>query len=291
MTRWFTLLSLIAIVIGVSPDLGQQVFRSRTDAVTVSVSVLQRGRAVSGLSARDFELRDNGVVQTVADLTPDQLPIDVTFVIDFSGSVVDAQLNDLRKAARQIDGALSGNDRCRVVSFALRIRQAAPMGPPPCDFELKRPPEEPWLGTAMVDASILTLIEDVRPDRRQLGIVLTDGLENASFFDWATVVDATGHSEVVWHTVLAPGTMSQAPRFRPLRSAVEATGGQVIVLRANDRVSDSFLAAIDQFRTSYVLRFVPTGVRREGWHELNLRTTNPRAAGARVFTRRGYFGG
>jgi len=250
MTRPLLALSL-ALLIGGSVENGHQVFRSRTDAVIVPVSIVQRGRAIGGLTAADFEVRDNGVVQVIADLTTDRLPIDVTLVIDSSQSVSDAQLDDLRQAARQVGGALSASDRCKVVVFGRRIRQLPTVGPPPCAFSLVRTADARRAAdSAVVDASLLTLIAESTLDRRQLGIVLTDGLENASFFDWATVLDATGYSEVVWHTILAPGTMSQAPRYRPLREAVDRTGGEVIVLGSNDRISAAFLAAIEQFRAS-----------------------------------------
>ena len=291
MTRQLLALSLALLIGGAVQD-SRQVFRSRTDAVIVPVSVVQRGRAIGGLTAADFELRDNGVVQVIADLTTDRLPIDVTLVMDLSQSVNDAQLDALRQAARQVSGALSALDRCNVVIFGRRIRQLATLEPPPCDSSLVRSPNaRVRADSAVVDASILTLIAESRLDRRQLGIVLTDGLENASFFDWATVLDATGYSDVVWHTILAPGTMSQAPRFRSLRDAVDSTGGEVVVLGSNDRISAAFLAAIEQFRSSYVLRFTPTGVKREGWHTLVVRATNPRAKGARVSFRQRYFGG
>jgi len=51
------------------------------------------------------------------------------------------------------------------------------------------------------------------------------------------------------------------------------------------------VAAIEQFRSSYVLRFTPTGVKREGWHTLDVKATYPRAKGARVSFRQRYFGG
>jgi hypothetical protein len=45
-----------------------------------------------------------------------------------------------------------------------------------------------------------------------------------------------------------------------LRAVAETTGGQLVELHRNEELSDAFLAALDDFRTSYVLRYRPAGV-------------------------------
>ena len=59
----------------------QPTFRARTDVVLVPVSVMQGREPVTGLKAADFELTDNGVRQTVDEVTSDRVPIDVTLVL------------------------------------------------------------------------------------------------------------------------------------------------------------------------------------------------------------------
>src|SRR5687768_17731231 len=74
----------------------QPVFRSAADAVTVNVSVRRSNRPVTDLRARDFVVRDNGVTQTVAALVYEKLPVDVTVLLDVSGSVAGLVLDQLR---------------------------------------------------------------------------------------------------------------------------------------------------------------------------------------------------
>jgi hypothetical protein len=58
---------------------------------------------------------------------------------------------------------------------------------------------------------------------------------------------------------------------------------------ALDGIEQMFLRALDDFRTSYVLRYAAEGVARAGWHEIAVRVIKP---GTRydVRARKGYGG-
>jgi hypothetical protein len=47
----------------------------------------------------------------------------------------------------------------------------------------------------------------------------------------------------------------------------------------------AFKQAVADFRTSYVLRFMPTGVSKDGWHELTVRV---KSGTYEVRARKGY---
>src|SRR5262245_16551118 len=64
----------------------QPVFRSGVDSVTVDVAVLDGDRLVDGLTASDFEVRDNGVRQNVIDVAKDKFPITLELLLDVSAS-------------------------------------------------------------------------------------------------------------------------------------------------------------------------------------------------------------
>ena len=63
----------------------RSVFRGGTDMVSVPVSVRTVDKAVAGLKASDFELMDNGVVQSIQSFAIETQPIDVTLLLDLSG--------------------------------------------------------------------------------------------------------------------------------------------------------------------------------------------------------------
>jgi hypothetical protein len=52
--------------------------------VFVDVSVRKGGRQLTGLTAADFELRDNGVKQDIDTIEASAVPIDLSIVVDVS---------------------------------------------------------------------------------------------------------------------------------------------------------------------------------------------------------------
>ena len=80
-------------------------FRATADVVPVHVSVRTDRSVVNGLTAADFELHDNGVRQEITAVSADSLAVDVTLVVDTSGSVVRSIgrfKSDVRDIVRQL---------------------------------------------------------------------------------------------------------------------------------------------------------------------------------------------
>ena len=69
-----------------------QTFTSRADVVLVDALVTEGRTPVAGLGRDDFELRDNGVPQTIALVNQGQVPLGVVLAMDTSGSVSGARL-------------------------------------------------------------------------------------------------------------------------------------------------------------------------------------------------------
>jgi hypothetical protein len=73
-----------------------------------------------------------------------------------------------------------------------------------------------------------------------------------------------------------------------LRALADATGGAVTVVQRDEDLGASFIRELEQFRTSYVLRYSPTGVPAGGWHDVETRLN--RQGRYEVRARKGYFG-
>jgi VWFA-related protein len=260
-------------------------FGSRTDATVVPVAVFDTDRPVLYLTAKDFEIRDNGVLQTVMSAEISKLPIDLRLVFDTSGSISEDDLAFFRRTMDQVTSALQPGDRCEIITFSLRVADAAARQSPPVKIDLKRGVSE---GTAFFDAVTLALTTVPTPDRRQITIVLSDSKDNASFFDEATMLEAARLTDAVVYTIL-PGDpkYSSAMSIARLNALSLLTGGRL--MRAPEQTLGKVInEAIDEFRQSYLVRYTLTGASIDGWHKLDVRV--PGRNSYRIRTREGYFG-
>jgi hypothetical protein len=100
-------------------------------------------------------LRDNGVVQT-AQLLPADLPLDVTLVLDKSGSVESIQ-EQLRAELTGITTLLEPTDQIQVIAFGQRVQVIVPRQAASGTLDIEPKP----LGgmTALNDALLLSLTE------------------------------------------------------------------------------------------------------------------------------------
>src|SRR5262245_60876996 len=84
----------------------QSAFRGRADVVVIDAAVHDGRKPVSGLTTDDFEIRDNGVVQRVLDVTRESAPLDVTITIDISGSMTRNDRELVKRAVTQVSDSL-----------------------------------------------------------------------------------------------------------------------------------------------------------------------------------------
>ena len=103
------------------------VFASRHQAVLVDALVTRGGRPVPGLTAADFDVRDNGVRQTVALLNVENLPINAVLVLDMSGSTAGRRLTDVASATDALLEGLRPIDRAALTTFNDVISPRVPL--------------------------------------------------------------------------------------------------------------------------------------------------------------------
>jgi VWFA-related protein len=272
-------------------DQAQPTFRSVSDAVPVHVAVRRDRKLVAGLTTGDFELFDNGIRQTISRVTMETMPVDVSLVIDTSGSVV-RSMDRFRSDARRMAGMLGSQDEVRLLTFDSKVAQTIPM-----QSASKRLPVDSIRAgdlTSFLDATLFALARAPRPDRRHLVFVFTDGFDNASVAGYGMLPLVASRTESVLHIVLVkvtgvPDEGSPAAR-EALATAAARTGGTLYPpSESSGDVVAAFAQTLDAFRHSYVLYYIPTGVPREGWHDIAVHVT--RAGTYDVAARQRYFGG
>jgi VWFA-related protein len=261
------------------------VFRATASGVSVSVSVRSGGTPVPNLTAADFELVDNGVPQTISAVTLESLPIDVSLILDVSASVEGRRLDRMKQAVTETSTLLGAADQLRLLAVQHALLQVFPFQPggttPPIE-QLRA-----HGGTALLDGLSAALMRAAEPDRRQLIVVYTDGHDTISVLPAATVRTLAGIADAVVHFVVPNAGRSRTETMGTLIDLAARTGGQVFRVELNAPIAGAFREAVEEFRTSYVLRYTPTGVTSGGWHELAVRV---KSGTYTVRARRGYEG-
>src|SRR4030095_152362 len=103
----------------------QATFSARRESVRVDVLATDSGQILRGLQAADFEVRDNGVLQTVDLVSFQLIPLNVILALDTSGSVIGDRLDDLRRACAALLGRLTVEDKVALLTFShvVSVRQ------------------------------------------------------------------------------------------------------------------------------------------------------------------------
>jgi VWFA-related protein len=285
-------------------------FKTDLDIVTTEVSVHQGNLAVAGLTANDFIVTDNGVPQEVDAVSGEALPIDLTLVIDASGST-EPFMDQIKTNAREVTAMLRDDDRMRVISFTSVVAQMSPFQPASEPLDLER---QPPLGlTSIYDAVAAAMMRTRVPDRHELIVVFTDGFDSSSTIGGPAVLDVARRSDailhvfIVWPTPLPNLAVAAAHtnrnrlfwvQFRGdsedvsriwLDDAATTTGGELQDIFGEAHVPGGLKTAIDDMRASYILRYTATNVARPGWHDINVKLK--RDGNYSVRARKGYFGG
>ena len=293
-------LAAVLAALSVSTLAAAQVFRSGIDLVSVDVSVKSGNRVVAGLTAADFRLYDNGVLQQVEAVSIEDVPIDVTIFHDTSVSQ-GGRIDSLKRDIVTVAGLLRAGDRIRLLTFDDQVQDAfgwQPAGSVPDVSRVTMGRISP-----VYDALFAAFLHRPETGRRHMVLALTDAADAGGITSIETLTAVADRSESVLHLVLLDDSRPTGPQrgvirqWNPTRAAATevalveklstVTGGVVHEepLFRNHVVS-SFRKAFDDFRQSYVLRYSPKGVKPGGWHELKVEVVRPGRHTVRA--RRGY---
>lgn len=290
-----------------------QNFKSGVDVVRVDALVTDDNRPLMNLKARDFDLRDNGVPQSVTDASLESLPLSLVFVLDTSGSVAGRKMQNLEAAVDGIVQALHREDRAGLVTFSHRVWERVPIGADFSALQTVIRSVEASGGTSLHDAVYAGLALSAGHDTRPLVIVFSDGLDNASWLTAEAVERTARRSGAVVYGVavaarmrldqkrldpimIQPGernaeiVLNGHPEYLPGQTAfldtiASTTGGRVLRADTTENLPKAFDEILREFRTRYVLSYSPRGVDAAGWHTIDLRVKGRRAE---VKARRGY---
>jgi Ca-activated chloride channel homolog len=264
------ILAVAAATLLFSSAPGAQRIKVSTQTVPIYATVIDNEkRLVTDLEREEFEVYDNGKLQTLTNFNNDVTPFTAVVMLDTSGSMT-LNMEFVKQAAEEFLIRLLPEDKAKVGAFNDKI-QVLPKDEP---FTSDRDRLIRILKTGLdfgyptrlwdaVDESIANL-EPV--DGRRVVVVFTDGDDSASRTGLGDVLQRAREKDVM---VYAIGMQSEffngqtRQRTRPdrrLKGLAEETGGGFFELTKKDDLGPTFTRVAQELHSQYVLGFSPAAL-------------------------------
>jgi Ca-activated chloride channel family protein len=280
------LASVVAATVLIAPARAQEPqpqskFKVSTNSVALYATVTDATkRLVPDLGQDDFEVYDNGKLQTLTQFDNRPLPITVVVMLDTSGSMTLA-LDLVKSAAEQFLLRLLPEDQGMVGAFNDKI-EFHPEGFTNSRDELVRALKELDFGypTRLYDAVNESMAQLNGIPGRKVVLVFTDGDDNASKVGSGDVTDRGRVEDVMVYSIgLENEYFDGARRVRSspdrgLRRLSEETGGGFFLLKKTDELTSTFTRVAQELHSQYVLGFTPQ-VLDGKVHKLEVRLKKP----------------
>jgi Ca-activated chloride channel family protein len=280
-----------------------------TRLVNLNTKVLNSsGRAIVDLGREDFTIYEDGVKQELSHFASVTAPIDLTLLLDFSGST-DKKRKVMKKAAENFIDSLGANDRVTVAAFTRRYH--APLVFSGDKKQLKKAIgklDPAGSGTAFYDAvwKAMDQFQQVATGRRAM-VVLTDGVDNtigepheySTKHDFAELLERIGESDLTIYPMYLDTEYEMVVEKRrekaetyttakkQLTQMAEQSGGQMFRVNHIDDLNGVYQRVAEELRTLYSLAYASTND-RSGRHWRKVSVSVARAE-AMARTRSGYF--
>jgi Ca-activated chloride channel family protein len=277
---------------------GQPIFRGGIDLVTIRAVVRDgKGRPVTGLTAREFLLVDNGVVRRPNAVEHDNGPIGVALMFDISGSMdIDERFARARETGYYLlSGLRSGEDEAAIFAFDSSLHMVQPFTTDLDRLKGTVTNFSPWGMTSIHDAiASASRSMDSRATKRRALVVLTDGFDTASKLDAAEVSRIASSIDLPVY-VLAVVPSIDDPRNQEggnralngdLADLARWTGGQLFIATSTPEASNVARELVGELREQYLIALEPG--EKPGWHSVEVRVTRKNCT---VQARGGYVAG
>lgn len=272
-------LTLLAV-----PTSAQIKVSTQTVPLYVTVTDAEK-RLVPDLVREDFEIYDNGKLQTLTNFDNKATPISVVVMLDTSGSMTLA-LDLVKQAAEEFLIRLLPEDKAKVGAFNDKIEVKPQTGLPFTNNrdQLIRYLQDLDFGypTRLYDAVDYSINELKTVDGRKVVLVFTDGADSASRMGAGDVTDRSRVDEVMVYSVGMENEFmngNQRVRTSPdrgLRRLSEETGGGffMLSLKKKDELGATFTRIAQELHSQYVMGFSPETLDNKV-HKLEVRLKRP----------------
>jgi Ca-activated chloride channel homolog len=289
------LVAAVLIALPVLSARAQFSYKTGIDVAGFTVTVVTRaGETVSALEADDFDVREDGIAQSVSyfahGAAEDAVPLHIGLLFDTSESM-EKDLAFSRNAAIKFLKTFSTAVDFTLVEFADDVRAARF-----AQAEFPRLVERIRSGkakgrTSLYDAVTVYLGSAFEQSGRKVLVIFTDGDDTSSSRRWDETVRLLRASDV---TVYPMGFLSNRGSARlllqsKLMEIARLTGGRAVFPGTMKELDPLYASIASEIQGQYVLGYVPTNAARDGkWRKVEIKLKHPPER-VQLRTREGYF--
>ncbi len=268
--------------------------------VEVPVSVTDdAGRPVRNLTARDFQLEENGKPQQIIRLgDPGVAPVEIALLFDITASVFDLFETERQAALRFLKEAIKPNDAVSIFTIGIKPRlvRSRAVG---VDKAIKaameiEPTKEPTAFFDTVAEAARYIRRTAAPGAKRVIVVISDGEDMLSANH--TVGDALEElqrSDCLFYSINPSGPSIHLNKIslrgqNDMDSLASATGGGAFLLGSPEDLDKAFSQIASDLRAQYLLGYYSTADRADGrFRRITVHT--PRRPDLRLRARQGYY--
>src|SRR4051812_30410659 len=272
-----------------SPEAGYTLHVNVGEVVLHATVRNRRGTPVAGLTANDFQVFEDRVLQPITHFSHEDIPVTVGLVIDNSGSMRPKRA-EVIAAALAFAGSSNPKDEMFLVNFNEHVSFGLPHDTP---FTDQREQLKVAMSTVISDGrtalydAVAVALEHLKNGSRdkKVLIVVSDGADNASKRTKSQMMNLAKQSDAI---IYALGIYeADDPDRNPdvLSELTKMTGGQAYFPEELKDIVPISERIAHEIRNQYTIVYSPTNQKADGaYRAIEVRAGN----GLHVITRAGY---
>jgi len=236
---------------------------SNEGGVLVSIVAQRAAGSRAPITAKQLAVYDNGIEQTIRNLTPDPSPARIVLLVDNS-LTIRADVEKLERAAREFAYEIFEGDKLLIVGYDEQAEIVSDWTDDAKSIEsslkLFRKKGQPHLfdaATAVIDQALKTT-----PGEKRIIVVISDGLDRGSKTSFEKILAELQRQDITVYAVQAQDRTRGAIRRdvpkpkQVIDKLVEGTGGAIFSI---DEPAVAAKAICDELRRNrYILSYLPS---------------------------------
>ncbi|MGE5414654.1 MAG: VWA domain-containing protein, partial [Syntrophomonadaceae bacterium] len=243
------------------------------DAVELYTTVTEKGRPVNYLQASNFKVFEDGTLQKIEGFEyVKNLPLSVGIMIDTSASMLEPLPEAEQAALKFIDFSVGEKDRAFVVSFDNEPYLLSKLTGRRDKLIRSLSGLRAEGSTALYDAIIYGLYQFTGIKGKKALVLLTDGKDTASKFDYDTLVEYVKKSGIAIYAIGLNISGSDLEVKYKLNKIAQVTGGQTFYISSIKNLEAVYRQINEELRSQYLLTYYSTNNQeKDRWRKVEIK--------------------